>query len=215
LKEYPDVYLHTHLAENEEEVAQVARQFPWSRSYLDVYEHFGLVRERSVFAHCIHLDQDDRELMAGKGPAMAFCPSSNLFLGSGLFDLQAARWCGVQVGAGSDVGGGTSLSMLRTLGDAYKVLQLSGHQRLTPFGAFYLATLSSARSLYLDDRIGNLAKGKEADFVVLDESQTTITKRRWGSAEDITSKLFALIMLGDDRNVASTYLTGNRAEYSG
>ncbi|MGH8166501.1 MAG: guanine deaminase, partial [Woeseiaceae bacterium] len=205
LKEYPDVYLHTHLAENEEEVAQVARQFPWSRSYLDVYERFGLVRERSVFAHCIHMHDDDRKLMARKGAAMAFCPSSNLFLGSGLFDLQAARECGNRVGAGSDVGGGTSLSMLRTSGDAYKVLQLRG-QSLTPFGVFHLVTLGAADGLYLDDRLGNLVKGKEADFVVLDASRTAITKRRSDDAHDIAARLFALLVAGDDRVVADVRL---------
>src|SRR5690606_16879873 len=149
LEEYPDVYLHTHLAENEEEVAQVARQFSWSGSYLGVYEQVGLVRERSVFGYCIHLHDDERRLRARKGGAMAFCPSSNLFLGSGLFDLEAARRSGVRVGAGSDVGGGTSLSMLRTLADAYKVGQLKG-QSLAPFAALNLATLGAAAALHLD-----------------------------------------------------------------
>jgi guanine deaminase len=205
LKEYPDVYLHTHLAENEEEVNLVAREFPWSRSYLDVYGHFELLRERSVFAHCIHLEQGDRELMARKGAAMAFCPSSNLFLGSGLFDLRAARQCNVRVGAGSDVGGGTSLSMLRTLGDAYKVLQLEG-QSLTPFGAFYLATQGAAKALYLDDKVGNFVKGKDADFVVLDASRTEVTKRRWAASEDIAGRLFSLLLIGDDRITQDIYL---------
>ena len=211
LKEYPDVYLHTHLAENEEEVAQVARQFPWSRSYLDVYEHFELVRERSVFAHCIHMHDDDRKLMARKGAAMAFCPSSNLFLGSGLFDLQMGRQCGVRVSIGSDVGGGTSLSILRTLGDAYKVLQLKG-QSLTPFGALYLATLGSARGLHLEDRIGSFRKEKEADFVVLDASREAITNRRWRETEDIVPRVFALLMLSDDHTVTDTFLKGKRTE---
>jgi guanine deaminase len=205
LQEFPDVYLHTHLAENEEEVKRVAELFPWSRSYLHVYEHLDLVRERAVLAHCVHLDQHDRDLIAKKGAAMVFCPSSNLFLGSGLFDLQAARQCEVRVGAGSDVGGGTSLSMLRTLGDAYKVLQLKG-QPLTPFGALYLATLGAARALYLDAKVGNLGKGKEADFVVLDASRTGITDRRWKNAGDVSARLFAILSLGDDRSVSGTYL---------
>jgi guanine deaminase len=207
LKEYPDVYLHTHLAENEEEVAQVARQFPWSRSYLDVYEHFGLVRERSVFAHCIHMHDQDRKLMARKGAAMAFCPSSNLFLGSGLFDLRAARRWNVCVGAGSDVGGGTDLSMLRTMGDAYKVLQQGGGG-LQPFAAFYLTTLGAVRALYLDERIGNLTAGKEADFVVLDPSRSSIMRRRWSNVEDISAKLFAALILDSGRIVARTFLMG-------
>ena len=206
LQEYPDVYLHTHLAENEEEVARVARQFPWSRSYLDVYEHFELLRERSLFAHCIHMNDDDRKQIAKKGAAMAFCPSSNLFLGSGLFDLHAARQCNVRLGVGSDVGGGTSLNMLRTLGDGYKVLQLRG-ERLTPFGAFYLATLGAATALYLDDRIGNFANGMEADFIVLDPACIDLLQRG-DNKNDLSNRLFALFFLGDDRIVRETYLMG-------
>lgn len=207
LQEYPDVYLHTHLAENEEEVEQVESIFPWSEDYLHVYERFGLVRERSVFAHCIHLEDDARKRMAKKGAAMAFCPSSNLFLGSGLFDLEAARRCKVRVGAGSDVGGGTSLSMLRTLGDAYKVLQLKG-QSLTPFDGLYLATLGAAKTLYLDDKIGNFGETKEADFIVLDASSTAMTKRRVDGESSVFGRLFALILLGDDRIVANSWLLG-------
>ncbi|MEX0975513.1 MAG: guanine deaminase [Woeseia sp.] len=206
LNEYPDVYLHTHLAENEEEVEQVARQFPWSRSYLDVYENFELLRERSIFAHCIHLNDDDRKQMANKGAAIAFCPSSNLFLGSGLFDFHAARQCNVRVGAGSDVGGGTSLSMLRTLGDGYKVLQLRG-EKLTPFGAFYLATLGAAKALYLDDRIGSFEKGKEADFIVLDPARIDMLQRG-GGENAISNRLFAMFFLGDNRVVREVYLMG-------
>jgi guanine deaminase len=213
LKEYPDVYLHTHLAENEEEVAQVARQFPWSRSYLDVYEHFELVRERSVFAHCIHMGDDDRRLMARKGAAMAFCPSSNLFLGSGLFDLQAARRCEVKFGAGTDVGGGTSLSMLRTMESAYNTLKLK-RQSSTPFGLFYLATLGSAQALYFDRVVGNFEEKKEADFVVLDPCGLPITDRRWGSNEGIAAKVFATCLLGDDRIVWGTHLKGELASVS-
>jgi guanine deaminase len=209
-KEHPDVYVHTHLSENEDEVNLIARQFPWSRSYLDVYEHFDLVRERAVFAHCLHLDETDRQLLGRRDAAIAFCPSSNLFLGSGLFDLQAATGAGIPVGIGSDVGGGTSLSPFRTLSDAYKVLQLQG-QSLPGFSALYLATLGAARALHLDDRIGNFAVGKEADFVVLDSAPASITARRVAGAEDVAEKLFALIMLGDDRAVSATYLLGDEA----
>lgn len=206
LNEYPDVYLHTHLAENEEEVEQVARQFPWSRSYLDVYENFELLRERSIFAHCIHLNDDERKQMANKGAAIAFCPSSNLFLGSGLFDLHAARQCNVRLGVGSDVGGGTSLNMLRTLGDGYKVLQLRG-EKLTPFGAFYLATLGAAKALYLDDKIGSFGKGKEADFIVLDPARIDLLQRRRGE-NAIGNRLFAMFYLGDDRIVREAFVMG-------
>jgi guanine deaminase len=205
LQEFPDVYLHTHLAENEEEVQRVAELFPWSRSYLHVYEHFDLVRQRSVFAHCIHMHDHDRQRMAHKGAAMAFCPSSNLFLGSGLFDLVSANRCGVRVGVGTDVGGGTSLSLLRTVGDGYKALQLAGRS-LSPFGALYLTTLGAAKALYLDDRIGSFRKGNEADFIVLDPSATAIMRRRRSTASGAMERLFAQLMTGDDRSIAEVYL---------
>ena len=208
--EHPDVYVHTHLAENDDEVELIAKQFPWSVSYLDVYEHFGLVRERSVFAHCLHLDDRDRKSLSEHGGAIAFCPTSNLFLGSGLFDLRSANDKGIRVGLGTDVGGGTSLSVLRTASEAYKVLHLRG-QTLPPFDALYLATLGAARALYLEDKIGNFEPGKEADFVVLDARATSITARRLSKSDDVAEKLFALIMLGDDRSVVATYLMGKLA----
>ena len=208
--EYPDVWVHTHLAENTAEVNAIADQFPWSDSYLHVYDHFGLVRERSVFAHCLHLGKGDRASMAGKGAAAAFCPSSNLFLGSGLFDLRSIRAAGVRTGLGTDVGGGTSLSLLRTMSDAYKMLHLQD-QALPPMRALYLATLGAAEALYLEDRIGNFTPGKEADFVVLDPAGSSITQRRDRCAGSIEERMFALMVLGDDRNVHATYLQGNRS----
>ncbi len=208
--EHPDVYVHPHLAEDDDEVELIAKQFPWSVSYLDVYEHFGLVRERSVFAHCLHLDDRDRKSLSEHGGAIAFCPTSNLFLGSGLFDLRSANDKGIRVGLGTDVGGGTSLNVLRTASEAYKVLHLQG-QALPPFDALYLATLGAARALYLEDKIGNFEPGKEADFVVLDSKATSIMSRRLSRSDDVAEKLFALIMLGDDRSVVATYLMGELA----
>jgi len=208
-REYPDVWVHTHLAENTDEVDAIANQFPWSSSYLDVYDHYGLVRERSVFAHCLHLEDGDRRCMATKGAAAAFCPTSNLFLGSGLFDLHAFRAAGVRTGLGTDVGGGTSLSLLHTMSDAYKMLHLQD-QALPPMRALYLATLGAAEALYLDDRVGNFAAGKEADFVVLDPDGSTATGRRLKSATTIEEKMFAMMILGDDRNVQATYIRGER-----
>jgi guanine deaminase len=207
--EYPDTWIHTHLAENQEEVDEIARQFAWSRSYLDVYEHFGLLRERAVFAHCLHLDTEDRELMAAKGGAGAFCPTSNLFLGSGMFDLQSMSDSGVRVGLATDVGGGTSMSLLRTMSEAYKMLHIQG-QPLPASRALYLATLGAAEALYLDEHIGNFTPGKEADFIVLDTGASRITARRAASAKTLDEMLFALIFLGDDRNIAATYLCGKR-----
>jgi guanine deaminase len=205
--EFPDTWVHTHLAENAEEVDAIARQFPWSRSYLDVYDHFGLLRKRSVFAHCLHLGDADRALLAKKGGAGAFCPTSNLFLGSGLFDLEAMSDAGVPVGLATDVGGGTSLSLLRTMSEAYKVLHLKS-QRLPAARAIYLATLGAARALGLDAVIGNFQVGKEADFIVLDRGGSKLTARRTRAAQTIEEVLFSLIFLGDDRNIAATYLRG-------
>ncbi len=212
--EFPDVHIHTHLAENKAECELVAEQFPSSRSYLDVYKECGLLRERSMFAHCLHLDEQDRQTMASLNGSIAFCPTSNLFLGSGLFDLKSAEEAGIRVGVGTDVGGGTSLNMLTTLSEGYKVLHLQG-QSLPPFKALYLATLGAAKALYLDDRIGNFAVGQEADFVVLDSASAPMTARRLSRSEEIAEKLFALIMLGDDRAVSATYLMGERAYFDG
>lgn len=145
--------------------------------------------------------------MAAQGGAIAFCPTSNLFLGSGLFDLRIARAAGIRTGLGSDVGGGTSLSLLRTAGEAYKVLQLQD-QTLPAARALYLATLGAAEALYLDDKIGNFERGKEADFVVLDPAGTTLSERRTNNVKSIDESLFALTMLADDRHIAATYVAG-------
>jgi guanine deaminase len=207
--EYPDVWVHTHLAENQDEVESIAKQFPWSESYLDVYDHFGLLRERSVFAHCLHLQDSECRLMAARGGAAAHCPTSNMFLGSGLFDLRRLSEVSIRVGLGTDVGGGTSLSLLKTMREAYKVLHLQ-EQPLPPGRAMYLATLGGAEALYLDDRIGNFAVGKEADFIVVDPEATRVTAHRTRSADSIAELMFAMIVLGDDRHVAATYLEGRR-----
>lgn len=208
--EYPEAWVHTHLAENRAEVDEIAKQFPESRSYLDVYDRFGLVRDRSVFAHCLHLDDTDRTVMAGKRASGAFCPTSNLFLGSGLFDLQAMNDAGVDIGLATDVGAGTSLSMFRTMSSAYEVLHLQG-QPLPAGKAIYLATLGAARALGLDQYIGNFEPGKEADFVVVDPGATRISRRRTMAADSIDDVLFSLIFLGDDRNIAATYILGRQA----
>jgi len=205
--EYPDVFVHTHLAENRTEVQKVAELFPDSRSYLDVYDRFGLLRERSTFAHSIHIDDADRKRLAETGATMAFCPTANLFLGSGLFDWEAARSQALKIGLGTDVGAGTSFSMLRTLSEAYKVVQLCG-QKLSPFEALHLATLGGAKALHLDDKIGNFVPGKEADFIVLDGSTNPLLKRRISVTQDAAETLFAMIMLGDDRTIFATHIMG-------
>lgn len=208
-KTEPDLYLHTHLAENKEEVELIDRLFPWSKDYLDVYDRFHLISERSVFAHSIFLSEQNRELIQQKKAAISFCPTSNLFIGSGLFDLESAKNHGIKVGIGTDVGGGTSFSMLRTLGEAYKVLQMQG-QSLSPLKAFYLATLGGAESLCLVDKIGNFKKGKEADFIVLNQNATPLINRRMAASPEIEQKLFILMTLGDERSIEATYIMGER-----
>ena len=205
--EHPDVWIHTHLAENRGEVDEIERLFPARRSYLDVYDHYGLLRRRAVFAHCLYMDDADRQSMAAAGGAAAFCPTSNLFLGSGLFDLPAMRAANIRCGLGTDVGGGTSLSLLKTASEAYKVLHLQDHT-LPAMRALYLATLGAAEALYVDDHIGNFLPGKEADFVVLNPAGSSLTARRAAAAATIEEALFALLTLADDRHIAATYVNG-------
>jgi guanine deaminase len=210
LDEHGGVRLQTHAAENRAEDRWVRELFPGARSYLDVYDRFGLVRPGAVYAHCIHIDDADRRRLAARDAAVAFCPTSNLFLGSGLFDLGAAQRAGVRVGVGTDVGGGTSFSMLQTLNEAYKVARL-GAATLTPWRAFYLATLGGARALGLEGSIGSFRPGREADFVVLDPEATPLLARRMAGAASPAERLFAWMILGDDRAVAEVYLLGRPA----
>ena len=208
--EYQGLWLQTHLAENHDEIQWVKELFPDARSYLDVYDRYGLLGPRSVFGHCLHLDQADLERFKVTDSVMSFCPTSNLFIGSGLFDLQAARALGIRVGLATDVGGGTSYSMLQTLAEAYKVLMLR-HQRLNVWRGLWLATLGGAECLSLSDRIGNFILGKEADCVVLDFAATPVLDRRAQIAKTLEERLFALMMLGDDRAIAATYVMGQEA----
>lgn len=211
LVEHPDVHLHTHISENTEECDWVASLFPKQQDYLSVYEHFGLVRKRSVFAHGIHLSHSEWNRLGKAQASVAHCPTSNLFIGSGLFDLRAALKANVNVGLGTDIGGGDSFSMLRTINEAYKIQQLQGFN-LDAVNAFYLATLGGAVALDLDQHIGNFEVGKEADFVALDTSSTPLMKRRTAQSQDWQSKLFALMMLGDDRCIYDTFIMGESAK---
>lgn len=207
LGEYPDLYMHTHLSENRKEIEWVKALYPERKGYLDVYDHYKLIGARSVFAHGVHLCDDECKRLAETGSAVAFCPTSNLFLGSGLFDLNKLEAHGVRVGLGTDVGAGTSFSQLQSLNEAYKVMQLQG-KKLDPFKSLYLATLGGAHALYLDDKIGNFASGKDADFVVLDYNATPLISYRMQQAKTLDEKLFALTMLGDDRAVKETFAAG-------
>ncbi|KAF1053794.1 MAG: Guanine deaminase [Stenotrophomonas maltophilia] len=214
LRDNPGVYLHTHLSENLKEIEWVKALFPERQGYLDAYDHHGLLGARSVFAHAVHLCDEECQRLAETGSAVAFCPTSNLFLGSGLFDLARMERHGVKVGLGTDVGAGTSFSQLQSLNEAYKVLQLQG-QKLDPFKSLYLATLGGARALELDDRIGSFAVGNEADFVVLDYQATPLIAYRMSQAQSLAERLFALIILGDDRAVRETFAHGRSVHRRG
>ncbi len=201
---HPDVWVQSHVAENRDEVRWVAELYPQSRSYLEVYGHFGLLRERAVYAHCIHLDAADRALMASTGTAAAASPTSNLFLGSGFFDFAAARAAGVRHGLASDVGGGTSFSPFHTMLAAYNVAregQTKPGESLLPSHLWWLHTAGAARALGLQDTVGQLMPGQEADFVVLDPQATPLLARRTAQADSLEELLFALIVLGDERLV--------------
>ncbi|GFE68082.1 guanine deaminase [Chroococcus sp. FPU101] len=217
LAEYPDVYVHTHLSENRAEVDFVKELFPDSKNYLDTYDHAGLVGERSIFAHCIHLSEQEFERLSETKAIIAFCPTSNLFLGSGLFNINQAKSSDypVKVGLGTDVGGGTSLSMLQTMNEAYKVTQMR-QQKLSPLQAFFLATLGGAKALCLEDKIGNFDVGKEADFIVINPRSTSLMALRnpeevLNTLEELSERLFTLVIMGDDRAIQSTYIMGELA----
>lgn len=207
-REFPDAHVQTHLSENHAEIAMTKSLFPEARDYLDVYERAGLVGPRSVFGHCLHLEPREIASLAEHQSVAAFCPTSNLFLGSGLFDEAGLDAAGVRVALATDVGGGTSYSLLQTAAEAYKVLQMRG-QSWPAFQTFYQLTLGNARALGLDARIGALAPGLEADVIVLDAAATPAMAHRMESVGgDLAEELFVLMTMGDDRAVRETYVAG-------
>lgn len=210
LASQPGLHLQTHLAENPCELDWVRQLFPTRGSYLDVYQHYGLAGPRSLHAHCIHLDAAERRSLAAGGAAAAFCPGSNLFLGSGFFNLDASREAGLRVGLATDIGAGTGFSLLRALAQAYEVGQALGAP-LPALRGFYLATLGGARALYLDDCIGSFQPGREADFIALDWAATPELAWRMERCQTLAERLFALMMLGDERCVVATHVMGEAA----
>ncbi|MFC3153045.1 guanine deaminase [Litoribrevibacter euphylliae] len=208
MEEYPDVYMQTHISENKDEVAFVQELFPDSKDYLDVYDQFGLLGKRSVFAHGIHLTPREHQRFRETGSSVSFCPTSNLFLGSGLLDIKELEEEQVAYSVATDVGGGTSFSMLQTLNEAYKVTQLNGN-KLSALKSLYLATLGNAKTLQLEDKIGSFKEGNEADFAVLDFNSTPLMSLKQSKCKTLAEKLFAMIILGDDRAVRATYVAGN------
>lgn len=210
-REYPDLVLQTHLSENRDEIAAVATAFPWAKDYTDVYDHYGLLSEKAFFAHGLHLSDRELARLSEAGAAIVHCPTSNNFLGSGLFHHHRTRLGKhpVDVGLGCDIGGGTSFSMLATMRDAYVVSQLVG-SHLTAFQTFFMATLGNARLMHLDHEIGSLGEGKIADLVVLDPEATPIMAERHALSRNLHDMLFALMIMGDDRAVVETWVAGRR-----
>jgi len=215
---YPDVWIQSHVAENVDEIKWALELFPASRSYLSIYDDFGLMRERAIYAHCIHFDDEDRALMRSTGAAAAVSPTSNLFLGSGFFDYEGARRVGFRYGLASDVGGGTSFSPFHTMLAAYYVGR-EGRTKpglsLSPQHLWWQHTAGAAQALGLDGSertgrgaIGNLQPGFEADFVVLDPKAMPLLARKTANAASLDELLFALIVLGDDRVIERTHIAG-------
>jgi guanine deaminase len=207
--EHPDCHVQTHINENKAEIALANELYPEPGDYAGIYQQFGLLGPKSLLVHCIHMTDREWRRFAETGTVAVFCPTSNLFLGSGLFDWACARAEGVPVAVASDIGGGTSYSMLRTMSEAYKVLQLQG-QSLSAFAALHAITLGNARALGLDHLIGSFEPGREADVVVLDPAAQRAMAHRLETAQTLAEELFVLVTLGDERNVVATYVMGER-----
>jgi guanine deaminase len=208
---YPEVWIQSHVSENLDEVRWARELFPASRSYLAVYDDHGLMRERAVYAHCIHFDDDDRALMRDTGTAAAVSPTSNLFLGSGFFDYAGAERVGFRFGLASDVGGGTSFSPFHTMLAAYtagREGQTKAGLSLSPQHLWWQHTAGAAQALGLGGVVGNLQPGHEADFIVLNPAATPLLARRTGQAQSVDELLFAMIVLGDDRLIEKTVISG-------
>lgn len=209
-KEHSDVYVQTHLGENVAEVSEVKEAFPWSKNYMDVYDHFGLVTDKTVFGHCIHLTEAELQLFKESQAIMSTCPLSNNFLGSGLFNFAKANQYTDKITFGTDWGGGNSLSMFAVMDDVYKVAMLNNY-KMPSMERWYLCTFGAAKSLGLDNKIGNFTPGKEADFIVIDPHPSTYLQYRLTQAEDIFETLFILMTLGDVHNIEATYIYGEPA----
>ncbi len=205
--EHPDCLMQTHLSEQHEEIAWVQDLFPEARDYLDTYEKFGLLGARGLYGHAIHLEQRERDQLSEHGAGLVHCPTSNTFIGSGLFDMAGLRAGGQNVGLATDTGGGSSFSMLRTMAAAYEVGQLRG-TALHPLQLLWLATCGSAQVLHAGNKIGNLSAGMEADMIVIDLGSTPVIAQRHASADDLSEALFPTIMMGDDRAIDAVWING-------
>ncbi|MBE1283048.1 MAG: guanine deaminase [Rhodobacteraceae bacterium] len=207
--EHPDVLMQTHLSEQTDEIEWVLSLYPDARDYLDTYEKFGLLRERGLYGHAIHLTDREKDKLREHDASLIHCPTSNTFIGSGLFDMSGLMADGHRIGLATDTGGGSSFSMLRTMAAAYEIGQLRGTP-LHPSQLIWLATQGSANALRMADKIGNIAPGMEADLVVLDLASTPAIAQRSERAEDLWEALFPTIMMGDDRAIAETWIGGRK-----
>lgn len=213
MREFPDLHMQTHLSENHAEIAFTRELYPWSRDYTDVYEHYGLLGKRALFGHCIHLSEREADALSDSGSVAVFCPTSNLFLGSGLFDYQRYRTRdkALRMATATDVGGGTNYSMLRTMDEGYKVIALNG-EKLNPFASFWQLTRGNAEALSIADRVGTLEVGTAADITVLDARATPAMRLRMETVGTLAEELFLLQTLGDDRSIAEVYVAGKPAK---
>lgn len=209
-KAHPDCYIQTHLDENLNEIAAVKKLYPKSKNYMDVYDHFGLVTDRTVFGHCIHTTDEELQLFKKSNAIISWCPLSNNFLGSGLFNFGRASKYTDKITLGTDWGGGNCLSMFAVMDDAYKVSMLNS-VKLPSMVRWYMSTLGAAKALHLGDKIGNFAPGKEADFIVIDPNATSYLKYRREKVNDIFELLFILMTLGSEDNINATYIYGKPA----
>lgn len=206
---HADLHIQTHLSENHAEIALTAELYPNARDYTDVYERYGLTGPKTLFGHCIHLSEREADALSDSGSVAVFCPTSNLFLGSGLFDYQrfSKRAKPLRIATATDVGGGTNYSMLRTMDEGYKVVALNG-EKLNPLAAFWQLTLGNAKALSLDGYVGQIEPSRDADLVVLNSSATPAMRLRMERATSLMEELFILQTLGDDRAVVETYVAG-------
>ncbi|WEX10159.1 guanine deaminase [Chelativorans sp. AA-79] len=211
--DHPDLHLQTHLSENHAEIALACEFYPQAKDYTGIYEHYGLLGPKSLFGHCIHLSDREADALSESGSVAVFCPTSNLFLGSGLFDYfrYRRREKPLRIAAATDTGGGTSYSMLRTMDEGYKVVAFHG-EKLNPLASFWQITRGNAEALSLGHRIGTLEPGTDADLVVLDARATPAMRLRMERAETLAEELFVLQTLGDDRAVVETYVAGRAAK---
>ena len=213
MREFPDLHMQTHLSENRAEIALTQELYPWCKDYTDIYAHYGLLGPKALLGHCIHLSEREADALSETGSVAVFCPTSNLFLGSGLFDYQRYRRRAkpMRLAMATDVGGGTNYSMLRTMDEGYKVIALNG-EKLNPFASFWQVTLGNAKALSVEHRIGTLDEGTDADLVVLDARATPAMSLRMETVETLAEELFLLQTLGDDRAVAEVYVAGKPAK---